>query len=200
MLQKENLSQFGQQTLAAPEEPDRPEQSLLENVIEQSARPPQRADGIAIGVLDSFDSAGNAHVSIAAFGLSGLVANTLVPLTVAHLGAQLALGFESGNPQRPIIIGFMLSAHPEDISLARPHDTVLEEVQNDDETSDDGMPRDVIVDGLRVILEAEREIELRCGEAAIIMTADGRIQIRGTYITSHASATQRILGGSVNVN
>ncbi len=56
------------------------------------------------------------------------------------------------------------------------------------------------MDGERVVLRAEHEIELRCGEAALILNADGRIQLRGTYITSHASATQRILGGSVNVN
>ena len=59
---------------------------------------------------------------------------------------------------------------------------------------------DVVVDGRSVVIEAEQEIELRCGEAAIILSADGHITLRGTYITSHASATQRILGGSVNVN
>jgi len=59
---------------------------------------------------------------------------------------------------------------------------------------------DVMVDGERVVLTAVREIELRCGDAALILSADGRIQMRGTYITSHASATQRILGGSVNIN
>ncbi|HEX8610688.1 MAG TPA: DUF6484 domain-containing protein [Telluria sp.] len=200
MLQKENLPQFGEQTQAAPEQPDRPQQTLLENVIAQSALPPQRADGIAIGVLDSFDSAGKAQVSIAAFGLSSLSAHTLVPLTVDHLGAQLALGFESGDPQRPIIIGLLLSAQPQNTVRATAPDTALKEAQDEDETNDDLMPLDVIVDGRHVMLEAEREIELRCGEAAIIMTADGHIQIRGTYITSHASATQRILGGSVNVN
>ncbi|XLV72947.1 hypothetical protein ACKZDW_10540 [Ralstonia syzygii subsp. celebesensis] len=56
------------------------------------------------------------------------------------------------------------------------------------------------VDGQRVVLSAEQEIELRCGEAAIILTADGQIQLRGNYITSYATATQRILGGSVNLN
>jgi uncharacterized protein (DUF2345 family) len=61
-------------------------------------------------------------------------------------------------------------------------------------------PAEVRVDGERVVLQAEHEIELRCGEAAIVLSADGRITLRGTYITSHASATQRILGGSVNVN
>jgi hypothetical protein len=60
--------------------------------------------------------------------------------------------------------------------------------------------KQVKVDGQRQVIRAEQEIELRCGEAAIILSADGHIQLRGTYITSQASATQRILGGSVNVN
>jgi len=59
---------------------------------------------------------------------------------------------------------------------------------------------DVRVDGQSVSVKAQNEIELRCGQAAIVLTADGRITLRGTYITSHASATQRILGGSVNLN
>lgn len=61
-------------------------------------------------------------------------------------------------------------------------------------------PLAITVDGHRRVVEAGQELELRCGDAAIVLTADGRIQLRGTYITSHASATQRIVGGSVHVN
>ena len=34
----------------------------------------------------------------------------------------------------------------------------------------------------------------------MIMEKDGHITIRGTYVTSHASAANRIRGGSVNLN
>lgn len=174
---------YHEDTLLPAPAPSPAEPGLLDNVVAQSALPPERADGIAIGVLDGFDADGRALVSIAALGLTGLLASTLVPLGVAHLSAQLALGFESANPQRPIILGLMLAATAVP-QLLEPPAAAL----------------DVRVDGQRVVLEAEREIELRCGEAAIILTADGRIELRGTYITSHASATQRILGGSVNIN
>ncbi|WP_269632150.1 hypothetical protein [Pelomonas sp. BJYL3] len=56
------------------------------------------------------------------------------------------------------------------------------------------------VHGRRVVVEAQQELELRCGEAAIVLQADGLIQLRGTDIHSQAEATQRILGGSVHVN
>jgi hypothetical protein len=90
----------------------------------------------------------------------------------------VALGFEAGEPYRPIILGFMMG--PSTQATEKPIEARL--------------------DQKRVVLTAEQEIELRCGEAAIILNADGRVTIRGTYVTSQASATQRILGGSVNLN
>ena len=150
---------------------------LLHDVIAHTPSPPARADGIAIGVLDSLDEHGSVYVNIAAFGLSRVAARSLCLLDGAQTGQALALGFEAGDPRKPIVLGVM---------LASPAPT--------------SAPLDVVVDGERVVLKAEQEIELRCGEAAIVLSADGRIQLRGSYITSHASATQRILGGSVNIN
>jgi hypothetical protein len=51
-----------------------------------------------------------------------------------------------------------------------------------------------------VKITGEERLELRCGKATIIMEKDGHITIRGTYVTSHASAANRIRGGSVNLN
>lgn len=176
-----------------------PNPALLEKVITQSLLPTRHTDGIAIGVLDAFDVSGKALVSIATFGLSALSAMSLVPLNSAHLGAQLALGFESGDTQRPIILGLILSAaqptsEQQAAQQTKPNDKA------DTETGSEAEPLDLIVDGRHIVLQAGREIELRCGDAAIILSADGHIQLRGTYITSHASATQRILGGSINMN
>ncbi|WP_208296914.1 DUF6484 domain-containing protein, partial [Massilia sp. CCM 8734] len=139
---------------------------------------PARADGIAVGTFDGIGADGGALVSIATFGLSRIRARSISPLDPSNIGQALALGFEGGDPMQPIILGLMLGAP------AVPAPT----------------PADVLLDGERVVLTAEHEIELRCGDAALILSADGRIQLRGTYITSHASATQRILGGSVNIN
>jgi len=50
------------------------------------------------------------------------------------------------------------------------------------------------------VIDAGKSLEIRCGKAVILLEADGTIKINGTYITSHASATHRILGGSVNIN
>ena len=151
---------------------------LLHDVIVQTPQRPARADGIAVGTFDGMSPDGSALVSIATFGLSRIRARSISPLDPSNIGQALALGFENGDPMQPIILGLMLATP----AVPAP------------------APADVLLDGERVVLTAEHEIELRCGEAALILSADGRIQLRGTYITSQASATQRILGGSVHVN
>lgn len=158
-------------------EADQPE-GLLHDIIVQTPQRPARADGIAVGTFDGIAADGSALVSIATFGLSRIRARSISPLDPSNIGQALALGFEGGDPMQPIILGVMLATPP----------------------APGPAPTDVLIDGERVVLNAEHEIELRCGEAALILSADGRIQLRGTYITSHASATQRILGGSVNIN
>jgi hypothetical protein len=56
------------------------------------------------------------------------------------------------------------------------------------------------VDGRRVCLTAEDEIELRCGEASITLRRNGRLVIRGAYVETASTGTNRIKGGSVQIN
>ena len=51
-----------------------------------------------------------------------------------------------------------------------------------------------------ITIEAGEELVLRCGEASIQLTRDGKIIIRGEHILSRAKGTQRIKGGSVAIN
>ncbi len=165
-------------TLPPIEQQPTPPDALLDRVV-ASSTPPERVEGVAVGRIDALDVDGRPTVSIDAWGLTGLPARSVVNVDAQRLGQAVALGFESADPLRPIILGFMIA----------PQAPVPVPV-----------PVEARVDGKRVVLSAEQEIELRCGEAAIILTADGQIQLRGNYITSYATATQRILGGSVNLN
>ncbi len=92
------------------------------------------------------------------------------------IGAEVALLFQEGDPAKPLIVG----------RIVEPARKIADAA---------GHPRR----RKRTIIGEER-IELRCGKATIIMEKDGRITIRGTYVTSHASAANRIRGGSVNLN
>ena len=51
-----------------------------------------------------------------------------------------------------------------------------------------------------IVIEAGEELTLRCGEASIRITRDGKIVLRGDHILSRARGTQRIKGGSVAIN
>ena len=59
---------------------------------------------------------------------------------------------------------------------------------------------EALVDGKRVVIDAEDEVVLRCGKASITLRRNGRIVIRGTYVETRAEGTNRIKGGSVQIN
>ncbi|PDV87527.1 hypothetical protein CO652_16205 [Rhizobium sp. H4] len=136
----------------------------------------ERIEGVVIGLLLGFD----AGVPLVVFPgnpeETALRARSLAELTSAMVGAEVALLFEGGDASRPLIVGRI-------IDPARRSSTPT-----------------VVRDGERVQITAEERIELRCGKATIIMEKDGHITIRGTYVTSHASAANRVRGGSVNLN
>jgi len=102
----------------------------------------------------------------------GVPARSLAVLPETAVGAEVAVMFEAGDPTRPLVVGRLVEA-------AGP---------------------EVIRDGERVRVTAAERIELRVGKASIVLEKDGRITIRGAYVTSHASATNRVRGGSVHLN
>lgn len=63
-----------------------------------------------------------------------------------------------------------------------------------------GTPKAASVDGQRLVLEASREVVLKCGQGSITIEASGRIVIRGTELVSRASGSNKIRGASVSIN
>lgn len=56
------------------------------------------------------------------------------------------------------------------------------------------------IDGKRVVITGEEEVELRCGEASITLSKSGKLVIRGASVETRARGTNRIKGGSVQIN
>lgn len=148
--------------------------ALLEEVVAQSAEP----TGIVVGELVGIGEAGSPFVVQVPDHGRVQAAHSLVPVGPGDLGRAVAVNVSGMPGTLSILMGFVWTPAP----------------------ASDPAARAVQSDGKRVEIHAEHEIELRCGDAAIVLTADGRIYLRGHYVTSHATATQRILGGSVNVN
>lgn len=55
-------------------------------------------------------------------------------------------------------------------------------------------------DRRQVILQADEELIVRCGEASITFRKSGKILIKGVDIVSHARQRNRIRGGSIQIN
>ncbi len=134
------------------------------------------ADGVVIGLFMGFSGGQPLVVFPGNLQDQAIPARSLARLTGEDVGCEVALLFEDGQASRPLIIGRILAPEPAP-------DRAL-----------------VVRDGETVAITARERIELRVGKASIVMEKDGHITIRGTYLVSHASAANRIRGGSVNLN
>jgi len=140
-----------------------------------------------VGSLAALDKLGEPCVDFPGRGASEPVpARTLIPLEPAQIGREVALMFEKGDPERPVVLGV----------IQQPVDLLLPP----DATGEKDRPLEALIDEERVVLEARREIVLRCGKASITLMPDGRVRIRGTDLLSRSSGGHRIKGGSVSIN
>ena len=103
-----------------------------------------------------------------------LIALDVPTLRSAAAGRRsCALFFERGDPRLPLIVGFVEPPAP---------------------------TQSATIDGKRIVLTGEEEVELRCGEASISLKKNGKLVIPGAYVETRAKGTNRIKGGSVQIN
>jgi Domain of unknown function (DUF6484) len=118
-----------------------------------------------------------------------VLARTTVPTTPDLVDREVVLTFEAGNIEKPIVLGFLWRTEervPSEPPVPRPST---------------GRPiAQAILDGDQVVLSAEKEIVLRCGQASLTLTRAGKVLLKGTYVVSHSSGVNRIKGGSVLIN
>jgi len=133
-------------------------------------------DGVVIGLFLGFEKDRPLVVFPGNPSDEAIPARSLARLAADDAGSEVALLFEDGRRDRPLIVGRVVDPVRAEPS---PH---------------------IVKDGETVRIKAEERIELRVGKASIVMEKDGHITIRGTYLVSHASASNRIRGGSVNLN
>ena len=149
---------------------------------------PGRITGIVIGNLVELTTGGRPLVDFPANPMrQPVTAISTLAFSADDVGRQLALAFENGDPQKPIILGLIQLPHSSIESAGHP-------------AGADKQDLNASVDGETITLTAQKEIVLRCGQASITLTRAGKVLIRGAYLLSRSSGVNRIKGGSVQIN
>lgn len=137
--------------------------------------------GADTGLLHGFDQQGRPLVS----GLPQLpgatvIARTTVQLQRESIGKGVVVVWERNAPRCPIIIGVLQSCAPAQVAAASHSPVPVEQHCH--------------------VIAAAREIVLRCGEASITLTRDGKVIIKGSYIVSRSTGYNKIKGAAVDIN
>ena len=109
--------------------------------------------------------------------IAGLIARSVVSYPkrphVPADGIPVLLVFDDHDPCFPIVVGLV-------------SDRVCPEVADRS--------------GEELVLEASRQIVLRCGKSVITLRRDGKVVVRGAEVVTRASGRNKIRGTSVEIN
>ncbi|AHG92989.1 hypothetical protein J421_5454 (plasmid) [Gemmatirosa kalamazoonensis] len=104
------------------------------------------------------------------------------PCDALHPGAGPSRSYEQGDE---VLVWFDGDASTRGVVLGR---VAPAAVARPEETPDE------------LVLEAKEQLTLRVGDGSITLRADGKIQIKGKDLISHAQRLNRIKGGAVSIN
>ena len=161
--------------------------AILDRVVETPVA--KRSEEVTLGRLVELGERGEAVVDFSDNpARRPLEARSIVSVEAAHVGREVALLFEGGDVEKPVIMGFIRSSPSPAENYRKPV------------SAETALPVSTEVDGERIVFDANQEIVLRCGSASITLTRAGKILLRGKYVLSRSSGVNRIKGGSVQIN
>jgi hypothetical protein len=149
-----------------------------------SAPPVPAVPGVVTARLHGFDLEDRPLVAgTSALPHEILPARATIALRRADIGATVVVAFEDGDVRRPIVLGVVAGSRPREAPQQAP-----------------AKPVTIQADGEKFVVDAEREITLRCGEASITLTRAGKVIIKGAYIVSRSTGHNKIKGAAVDIN
>ena len=146
--------------------------------------------GVHIGRIVKYEVPGDVWVAydggepIQARSVAHLNQDQLIQ--AAKNGQEVLLLFEQNDPNRPIVIALM-KTQDDNVSIEL-------------DARDAQQPKEAMVDGETVTIEAKKQLTLKCGKGTIRINKDGKIIVRGTNLFSRSSGPNRIKGASVQIN
>jgi hypothetical protein len=146
-----------------------------------------KVTGVCVGLIVSVGKEGQIKVDFPDNPNPPVFARSIISVAPADKEREVLLTFDNGDPQFPIIVGFIqnqpvIDEKPETLTLNR------ESLE------------DVVLDGRRITIDAREEIVLRCGNGSVKLRKDGTIIIKGTNLVSRAKAANKIKGAAVRIN
>lgn len=141
------------------------------------SRPDKQGPRVTMGTLVGLEEDGTILVQIKGGARAAHAARTTIPLESSNVGREVTLLLENSESM-PVITGLILAKSEQRVNGTRT----------------------VKLDGERLLLTAEREIVLRCGEASITLTHDGKVVVKGANLVQSATGLNRIKGASVQIN
>ena len=156
------------------------ESNAMEIEIEDTI---QEQTGVVVGVVLGISEKGLPFVAFPGGPAKQVKARSTVTLKPSDIGSQVALLFENGDFEKPLVIGKII------VPGGSPNAK-----QGENKTVTAQLDQEVLT------LSADREIVLKCGKASITLTRAGKIILRGAYVLSRSSGVNKIKGGSVQIN
>ena len=142
----------------------------------------ERTNGVVIGLLLGFRDGAPLVVFAGNESDHAIAARSLTHLGPDDVGSEVALLFEDGRHDSPLIIGCIMNP----VRLPTEVLPVQPVVSADEDTP--------------IVINSRRSLEFRCGKASIVMKADGTVTIRGTQILTRAERSNRVQGATVLLN
>jgi Domain of unknown function (DUF6484) len=159
--------------------------ALLRRDPAERSRPPVQPVGLQVhtGRLCAFDIDDAPLLESPLWPASELQrALTTIALEPEWVGARVVFVLENNNPRKPIVIG-VVHEPGSTLHRASPDRTLA-----------------AAADEKRIHLKAAREIVLECGGASITLTRAGKVIIKGAYVVSSSSGSNRIKGAVIDIN
>ena len=146
------------------------------------------AAATCIGRINGMDQGGRILVSYGggrcnpARLVAGL--NRFELATSAYKNREVLLNFAEDDPDQPIVVALLADPVEELICLS----------------PEQARPEELKVDGQTLVIQADREIVLKCGQSSLLLRRDGKIVLKGVEIVSRARKSNKIKGAYVEVN
>jgi hypothetical protein len=132
-------------------------------------------EGVSLATFAGFDAEGHFLVTLTD-ALHAVPALSTLGLAETDIGTSVVIALRNGKVREPVILGRLQPREaPAPAAALR-------------------------IDGECVVLQGRQRIELRCGEASIVLTRAGKILIRGNYVLSRSSGLNKLKGAFVDIN